>query len=183
MLRVYYFWQERLQRMVVEGNSPWFDNILTKDRKETRDDLFRLAALKAKEKLSSLLGPDPREWKWGKVHTLEFVSPIRREGLGKGLLGDGPHPFQGSGETLHRASYAFLEPFKVVSSASLRMVADLSDDEKVLAVLPGGVAGRIFHPHAKDQIRAFLSGEKMYWWFSDKAIQENKKTSLTLKPQ
>jgi penicillin amidase len=183
MLKVYYFWQERLQRMVMEGNSPWFDNILTKDNQETRDYLFRQAASKAKEKLSSIFGPDPREWKWGKVHTLEFVSPIRREGFGKGLLGNGPHPFQGSGETLHRAMFAFLDPFKVVSSASLRMVADLNDDDKVLAVLPGGVAGRFFHPHAKDQIGAFLSGEKMHWWFSDKAIQENKKTSLSLKPR
>lgn len=98
-------------------------------------------------------------------------------------MGDGPHPFQGSGETLHRAIFPFHDPFKVNYSASLRMVADLSDDDKILAVLPGGVSGRIFHPHAKDQIKAFISGEKMYWWFSDKAIQEHKKATLLLKPQ
>ena len=62
------------------------------------------------------------------------------------------------------------------------MVADLSDDDKILAVLPGGVSGRFFHPHAKDQIKAFISGEKMYWWFSDKAIQEHKKTTLIFEP-
>jgi penicillin amidase len=183
MLKDWYFWQERLQQMVLEGNSPWFDNILTKDVKETRDDLFHKAAQIASEKLRSSLGQDPKEWKWGKVHTIEFVSPIRREGFGKGLLGDGPHSFQGSGETLHRAIFAFHDPFKVTTSASLRMVADLSDDDKILAVLPGGVSGRIFHPHAKDQIKAFISGEKMYWWFSDKAIQEHKKTILLLQPK
>ncbi len=183
MLKVWYFWQERLQRMVLEGESPWFDNILTKDVKETRDDLFYRAAKIASEKLRSSLGGDPKEWKWGEVHTIEFVSPIRREGFGKGLLGDGPHPFQGSGETLHRAIFAFHDPFKVTHSASLRMVADLSDADKLLAVLPGGVSGRIFHPHAKDQIKAFVSGEKMYWWFSDKAIQEHKKTILILQPK
>jgi penicillin amidase len=182
MLKVWYFWQERLQRMVLEGSSPWFDNILTREAKETRDDLFRNAAQIAAEKLRSALGPDPREWKWGKVHTIEFVSPIRREGFGKGLLGEGPHPFPGSGETLHRGGFGFNDPFKVTTSASLRMVADLNDGEKVLAVLPGGVSGRIFHPHAKDQVEAFISGEKMYWWFGDKAIRENGKTSLTLKP-
>jgi len=182
MLKVWYFWQERLQQMVLEGNSPWFDNILTKDVKETRDDLFHKAAQTASEKLRASLGPDPREWKWGKVHTIEFVSPVRREGFGKGLLGDGPHSFQGSGETLHRAIYAFHDPFKVINSASLRMVADLSDDDKILAVLPGGVSGRFFNPHAKDQIKAFISGEKVYWWFSDKAIQEHKKSTLLLKP-
>jgi penicillin amidase len=183
MLNVWYFWQERLQQMVTEGNSPWFDNILTGEVKETRDDLFHKAAQIASAKLRSSLGADPKEWKWGKVHTIEFVSPIRRAGFGKSLLGDGPHPFQGSGETLHRAIFAFSDPFSVVNSASLRMVADLSDDDKILAVLPGGVSGRIFHPHAKDQIKAFISGEKMYWWFSDKMIKKNMKTSLNLKPQ
>jgi len=182
MLSVWYFWQERLQQMILEGNSPWFDNTLTKDVKETRDDLFYKAAQIASEKLRSSLGADPKEWKWGKVHTIEFVSPIRREGFGKGLLGDGPYPFQGSGETLHRAIFAFNDPFKVTYSASLRMVADLSDDDKILAVLPGGVAGRIFHPHAKDQIKAFINGEKVYWWFSDKAIQEHKRKTLILNP-
>ena len=183
MLKVWYFWQERLQQMVLEGTSPWFDNVLTKDIRETRDDLFHKAAQIAAEKLRSSLGQDPKEWKWGKVHTIEFVSPIRREGFGKGLLGDGPHSFQGSGETLHRGIYAFNDPFRVTILASLRMVADLSDDDKILAVLPGGVSGRFFHPHAKDQIKTFINGEKAYWWFSDKAIQEHKKTTLLLKPQ
>jgi penicillin amidase len=183
MLSVWYFWQERLHQMVLEGNSPWFDNTLTKDVKETRDDLFHKAAQIASEKLRSSLGQDPKEWKWGKVHTIEFVSPIRREGFGKGLLGDGPHSLQGSGETLHRAIFAFHDPFRVTHSASLRMVADLSDDDKILAVLPGGVSGRFFHPHAKDQIKAFINGEKVYWWFSDKAIKENQKSVLRLQPQ
>jgi penicillin amidase len=52
-----------------------------------------------------------------------------------------------------------------------------------LAVLPGGVSGRFFHPHAKDQIKAFINGEKVYWWFSDKAIKEHKKTILLLQPK
>lgn len=182
MLKNWYFWQERLQQMVLEGTSPWFDNVLTIDVKETRDVLFHQAALAAAEKLRASLGKDPKEWKWGKVHTIEFVSPIRREGFGKGLLGDGPHAFLGSGETLCRGIYEFKDSFKVTNSASLRMVADLSDDDKVLAVLPGGVSGRFFHPHAKDQIQAFINGDKMYWWFNDKTIQEHKKTSLLLKP-
>ena len=182
MLNNWYFWQERLQQMVLEGTSSWFDNILTKDVKETRDTLFHQAALTAIDKLRSSLGKDPKEWKWGKVHTIEFVTPIRREGFGKGLLGDGPYSFLGSGETLCRGIYEFKDPFRVTLSASLRMVVDLSDDDKVLAVLPGGVSGRLFHPHNKDQIKAFINGDKVYWWFSDKAIQEHKKNTLLLKP-
>jgi hypothetical protein len=61
-------------------------------------------------------------------------------------------------------------------------VADLNDEDKVLAVLPGGVSGRLFHPHTKDQVKAYMSGEKVYWWFSDKAIKEHTRTRLDLTP-
>ena len=45
MLNNWYFWQERLQKMVLENNSPWFDNLQTSGKKETRDDLLHQAAL------------------------------------------------------------------------------------------------------------------------------------------
>jgi penicillin amidase len=114
---------------------------------------------------------------------MEFLSPIRRKGFGKSLLGGGSHPAPGSGETLYRGLYGFNEPFNVSISASLRMVADLSDEDKVLAVLPGGVCGRLFHPHTKDQVEAFMRGDKVYWWFSDKAIKEHTRTRLELMPK
>lgn len=180
MLDNWYFWEERLQAMVLEGNSPWFDNVKTDKVKETRDELFYQAGLKAAQDFGSTLGKDPNQWLWGKVHQMEFVSPIRRKGFGKGLVGAGSHPAPGSGETLYRGIYNFNEPFGVTTAASLRMVADLSDEDKILAVLPGGVCGRLFHPHTKDQVEAFMNGDKVYWWFSDKAIKEHSKAVLTL---
>jgi len=92
MLKNWYFWEERLQRMVQSGSSGWFDNRLTKDKVETMDDLFHKAGLDARTRLSARLGNDPGGWQWGKVHTIEFVSPLRRKGAGKELLGSGPCP-------------------------------------------------------------------------------------------
>jgi len=182
MLRNWYFWQERLQQLILEGKSVWFDDLATKDKVEGIEELFHRAATLIVPKLKVALGDDPARWLWGKAHTLDFVSPIRREGIGKEFLGGGSHPFAGSGETLHRGIYDFSNPFAATTTASLRMVADLSDDDKIMAVLPGGVSGRLFHPHYKDQIKAFINGEKKYWWFSDKAIQENMKSILLLQP-
>jgi penicillin G amidase len=183
MLDDWYFWEERLQAMVLEGSSPWFDNVRTYGLKESRDDLFYQAAVKVSQDLSSSLGKDPASWIWGIAHQMEFLSPIRRIGFGKSLLGGGSHPAPGSGETLYRGLYGFNEPFNVTISASLRMVADLSDEDKVLAVLPGGVCGRLFHSHTKDQVEAFMRGDKVYWWFSDKAIKEHSRTRLELMPK
>jgi penicillin amidase len=183
MLDRWYFWRERLQKMVFENNSDWFDNIHTTDIEESRDDLFHQAALNAAKNLESTLGADPAKWLWGKVHVHEFVSPIRRSGAGKEWLGAGAHPAPGSGETLYRGLYEFSKPYKVTVPASLRMVADLGDPDKILAVLPGGVTGRQFDPHTTDQVESYMDGTKVYWWFSDKAIEEHTQHTLTLSPQ
>jgi len=182
MLSNWYFWQERLGKMVNEGYSSWFDDIKTDSVEETMEMLLYQAALNAKAELGSVLGENPRNWRWGKVHRLEFVSPIRRKGFGKRLLGGGSYPAPGSGETLCRGRYNFNDPYKVTASAAVRMVADLGDDEKVLAVLSGGVCGRLFHPHTKDQIKAFMNGEIVNWWFSDQAIKNHSKDTLKLLP-
>ena len=182
MLANWYFWEERLHKMILGNNSDWFDDTTTNDIRETRDDLFYKAALIAGDELKTKLGGKQSKWHWGKVHTIEYVSPIRRKGFGTAFLGGGEHPAEGSAETLLRNYHEFNKPFKVITSDSLRMVADLSDTEKVLAILPGGIRGRVFHPHYKDQIKAFNSGEKVYWWFSDKAIGNHAKSTLVLNP-
>lgn len=182
MLNDWYFWQERLQAMVLAGQSPWFDDKRTADRVETRDQLMRRAGREAKAQLSKRLGDDPAEWKWGRVHTMQFVSPLRRHGLGKEWLGTGPLPMGGSGETLYRGIYDADKPFAVTIPASLRMVADLGDPDKVAAVIPGGVTGRQFSPHFKDQVEAYMDGRMLYWWFSDKAIAEHAEHKLALQP-
>ena len=182
LLNNWYFWQERLQKMVLKGSSDWFDNVNTGERTETLNDLFHQAALKAKAQLSEKFGNDPRKWLWGKAHTLELVSPLRRNGMGKGLLGSGQMPMGGSGETLYRGLYDPNNPFSVKVSASLRMVADMADDEKVVAVLPGGITGRLFSPHHKDQVQSFMDGGKRYWWLSDKAIDAHTEHTLQLNP-
>ena len=95
LLDDWYFWQERLEKMVLDGSSQWFDNTNTQGEVETLNDLFHQAGLAAATVLSTKFGNDPGHWLWGKVHTLELVSPLRRKGLGKGLLRQRPHAHGG----------------------------------------------------------------------------------------
>ena len=169
--------------MVLENNSPWFDNVSTANKRETRDDLFHQAGLNAANNLESKLGADPSKWLWSNVHVHEFLSPLRQSGPGAELLGGGFHAAAGSGETLYRGLYEFTKPYKVIIPASMRMVADLADPDKILAVLPGGVTGRQFDPHTTDQVEPYMNGDKVYWWFSDKAIKEHSQHTLTLNPK
>jgi penicillin amidase len=181
MLENYYYWQERLARLCRDNDNPWFDDVRTTAR-ETRDELFHRAALLARDELTARLGPDMRRWRWGAVHTVTFSSPTIPGKWAARLLGGGTFPKDGSGETINRATFLFAAPYEAVYIASMRFVADLADPDKVMAVVSGGVSGRQFDAHLKDQLDPWRSGEPRYWWFSDPAISQHARHELRLEP-
>jgi penicillin amidase len=182
MLNNWYFWRERFLSMIRSNDSSWFDDKNTPNVVETRDEMIRKAAIRTINELSERFGPDPHGWNWGKAHVVEFVNPLRRSGFGKELFGAESFEMAGSVDTLYRAMYEFGEPTPVTITASLRMVADLGDKDKVMAVIPGGVAARTFHEHFNDQLKDFMTGAKLYWPFSDKGIKEHSVETLKLTP-
>jgi penicillin G amidase len=177
-----YYWEQRVIALIEAGESDWFDDVRTPDTVETQEMLWHKAALNVIARLKPELGSDPSSWQWGRIHRYEFISPIARKGVAKRWLGGGKHPAEGSGDTLSRAKPDHHDISTISYMPSLRMVVDLGDPDKVAAVVPGGVTGRQFHPHYKDQILPFLRGEMVYWWFSDQAIKDNTRHELMLEP-
>ena len=84
-------------------------------------DPIRAAASRARKRLAAAQGADPSSWRWGKAHTLRFVSPLRRDGAGQELLGGFTVERSGSGETLDRGVYDFRAPYAVTFFASMRL--------------------------------------------------------------
>ena len=183
MLRSWYFWQERFEKMVRDGDSPWFDDITTKDKRENLTDMIARAGNAARTQLESELGADPSRWQWGRIHTMQWVNPIRRSGTGSQWLGTKPLAASGSAETLYRGWYDYENPFAVTHTAAVRMVADFGDRDKVRAVMAGGEVARTFHRHQKDQIDAYMSGQPLHWWFSEQAIADHTKSTLQIIPK
>lgn len=176
-----YYWQERLHRMLLAGEWDWFDDGRT-EAVEGRDELFRASARHAWAQLEQLLGDDPGEWQWGNVSRFRFSNPWVPGELADRLLGGGDYPGRGSGETLGRARYRGQGDYDPRIIDSLRFVADLADEDKVLAVIPGGVSSRLFDPHLNDQLPTWLSGEIGYWWFSDQAISADTEKEMNFRP-
>lgn len=177
-----YMWKERLEQMVDSAASPWFDRVETLGQTESLEDIIVMAGQSALKVLREKYGEDMQQWAWGKVHFIEYVSPIRRSGAGKELLGGSSWPMAGSSETLRRARHSFDDPSQVVFAAALRMVVDLADDEKVQAVLSGGETARTFSDHQSDQLDEFTYGKPLYWWFSEEQIKAHQQHLLRLKP-
>lgn len=182
MLSNWYFWQQRFDALVATPDSPWFDDVRTPERRETLADVIRAAAPRARARLAAAQGDEPSLWRWGKAHTLRFVSPLRRDGAGQELLGGFTVERPGSGETLDRGVYEFRNPYAITFFASMRLVVDFGDPERIDAVLAGGVNERHFQPHQSDQARHLAAGGRHSWWFDPKAVEAHAVSRVVLSP-
>ncbi|WP_051230205.1 penicillin acylase family protein [Haliea salexigens] len=182
MLGTWYFWQQRFEALLAAPDADWFDDKGTPARRETLDDVIRAAAPRARALLEELQGSDPAAWRWGTAHTLAFVSPLRPRGFGSGVAGGFELERSGSGETLNRGIYAFEEPFAAIFFASMKLVVDFADPDKVEAILAGGVVERHFQRHQNDQAHLWADGERRPWWFSPAQVRAHARTETRMVP-
>jgi penicillin amidase len=182
MLSTWYFWQQRFDALVATPDAVWFDDVRTPDRREFLADVIRAAAPRARAALEALQGPDVSQWQWGKAHRLAFVSPLRRKGAGQELVGGFSFEKSGSGETLNRGVYDFMSPYDAKFFASMQLVVDFGDPDKIEAILAGGVSERHFQPHQTDQARLWAAGERRAWWFNPAQVERHAVSRATLRP-
>ncbi len=175
-----YYWNQRVDDMIV-SNHRFIDNIQTPE-KETLTDIVQAAGIKTKKILTEKIGSNPKDWQWGRVHTVRFASPIRPKGMGSALLGAETFPKSGSNQTLNRGGFVKNRDhnFDVGWFSSFRMIADMNDTEKVMGVLSGGSAARIFHPYHKSQLEAWNTGEWIPYWLSKEKVLEHAQHELIL---
>jgi len=175
-----YYWNQRADKMIVNGH-PFIDNQLTPE-KETISELIVEAGIKTEAFLTEKFGENSEGWTWGKIHTVNFMSPIRQTGFGSGLVGGEVLPKRGSNQTLNRGGFIKREERTYDTSwfSSFRMVADMNDDEKIMGVVSGGSAARVFHPYYKSQLEAWKNETWIPYWFSKDKVLENAKYELTL---
>lgn len=175
-----YYWNQRVDDFILTEHE-FIDNKNT-PQTETRTDLIIEAGLKTKALLNERLGNNQAQWTWGKIHTVHFVSPLRTKGFGSGLLGAELWPKAGSNQTLNRGAFVknTNRQFETSWFGSFRMVADMNDTEKMIGILAGGSAARVFHPYYKSQLEKWNNGEWIYYWLSKEKIEEHTKFELTL---
>lgn len=175
-----YYWNQRVDDFIVSEHE-FIDNKNT-PKVETRTDLIIEAGTKTKALLTERLGSNPDDWSWGEIHTIHFVSPLRTEGFGSGLLGAELWPKAGSNQTLNRGAFVKNKDREFETSwfGSFRMVADMNDDEKMIGILAGGSAARVFHPYYKSQLEKWNTGDWIPYWISKEKILEHTEFELIL---
>jgi penicillin amidase len=102
--------------------------------------------------LRERLGPDPREWRWGRLHVTRPRHPLSAAFPEAAPLLDPPSvPLGGDGDTVQAAAYVPAAGFEVTLTSVARYVFDLGDWERSGWIVPLGASGHPGSPHYADQ--------------------------------
>ncbi|SDQ72105.1 penicillin acylase family protein [Flagellimonas zhangzhouensis] len=159
----------------------WWDNVLTEDKVETRHDIVMKSFADAWESLVVDLGPDPSEWTWDKVHTLEHQHPFGQVDALRKYFNVGPFPVEGTREVINNLSFPYDGSgfYKVNVGPSTRRIIDFSDVENSISILPTGQSGNPLSKYYKDQAQMYANGEFRKMMLNKKEIEETAESILT----
>jgi penicillin amidase len=171
--------------MMAKPEDPWWDDPKTPGR-ETRDDILRNALAEAVRWLGEHFGQDPAGWTWGRVHTVTYPhmplggpgspGPLRRTFNSRTL------PARGDNYSVDGASFQWSRPFRVIHGTALRVVIDMGDLTKSVAIHAPGQTEHLYHPHRDDLLEAHQNLQYYPLLYTRQAVEAHTKSTLTLRP-
>ena len=106
--------------------------------------------------LTQRFGPDPSEWRWGRLHRMPLVHVLGGRGDLAQLLNHGDVPVRGDMATVCNTGS---DPdWRATTGAGYRLIADLATQE-LLAIDAQSQSGVPASPHYSDQLAAWTAGE------------------------
>ncbi|HET7386310.1 MAG TPA: penicillin acylase family protein [Nocardioidaceae bacterium] len=180
-------WFEVMRRLLAHPHSQWWDDVNTKDRVETRDDILTEALTNARDELVRLEARDPAKWSWGHLHQLDLENQTIGQsdiGLVRWLFNRGGWQVAGTGSVVDATHWdAASDSYDVTAGPSMRMVVSLADLDKSRWVNLTGASGHAFDDHYTDQTDLWADGRTLAWPFTPKAVRAATDDMLTLAPK
>ncbi|MBE8991238.1 penicillin acylase family protein [Nostoc sp. LEGE 12450] len=178
-------WYAVVANLVKQPNSSWWDNRNT-PKVENRDEILRQSFTEAVDELERIQSKDPKNWNWGKLHTVTF----RNATLGKsgvapieGLFNRGAFATAGNGETVNANRWRANKSFEVTDIPSLRMIVDLGKLDNSVAIHTPGQSGHAFHTHYNDMVDSWRNIEYYPMLSQQKNVTDNTAATLKLIPK
>ncbi len=169
------FASRNLISTITENTSSWFDNIATENKIETRDDIIYQSIVEAVSEIENMIGKDPGDWAWGKLHTLTHPHNMGKIKPLDWLFGLNVGPFStgGSAMTVNNGEYNIIKPYHQIVGPSMRRIVDFSDLNSTQMILPTGQSGVPNNPHYDDQAEMFISGQYRTTRFDEAYIRSD----------
>ena len=150
-----------IANQIKNENSLWWDDVNTKESKETRSQIISKSFKESIAALEKQLGNKIDKWTWNKVHTLEHEHPLGKVAALRGIFNVGPYEVSGSMEVINNLFFDFTADgnYKVKGGPSTRRVVDFSDIENSWSILPTGQSGNPLSAHYNDQAELYNAGK------------------------
>ncbi|MCD9196817.1 penicillin acylase family protein [Aeromicrobium wangtongii] len=178
-------WFSVIDSILDRPGNHWWDDTTTPDVRESRDEVLAAAMRDARDELTMIQSRNPRDWRWGTMHTLELVNPTLGDsgvGLVDKLFNRGPIKVGGGSGIVNATGWDATEGYKVTAVPSMRMIVDLDDLDRSRWIQITGASGHAFHDHYNDQTELWADGRTLPWAFRAKAVDAATDDTLTLKP-
>lgn len=174
-----------LTNLWTNSNNPLFDNVKTKDKVENFDDIVKLTFNQTIDTLTALLGDNPDNWQYGRLHNLTLSHPLSKVKILDKVfkLNRGPFAVGGSNHTVSPYSYVYTNPYYVSAGASERHIFDLSNWDNSWTVIPTGESGQAASPFYCNQSELYINNGYHPDLFSIENIKKNAKFTCTLTPE
>lgn len=150
-----------------------------------RDRILSQALAEAVAALRTRLGDDPAAWKWGDLHTADFVHPLSGAagGAAAGLFQVDPVRRGGDSFTVMATPALTQASAKQVHGGSVMFVIDVKDWDNSTALTTPGNAAQPLGPHYKDLASPYWGAGKYFpLTFDRKKVDEVSPHRLELRP-
>jgi penicillin amidase len=173
-----------MAEQISRENSIWWDNVSTKNKKETRKDIITLSFKNAVAFVSNQLGNNVQDWTWEKVISVEYPHALGKVPALRKYFNVGPFKTIGGNEVINNQIFNLDSTgvYKITAGPSTRRIIDFSDVENSLGILPTGQSGNFFSPHYDDQAQKYVDGEFVKMKLNQKEIEASENV-LIFKPK
>lgn len=170
---------------ITNKTSPWWDDVNTKDKKETREDIFVRAANNTISLLTKLCGDNPSGWQWGKIHTLTHNHPLGKVKPLDKLFNVGPLAVAGGMEVINNLHFELdtTGVFPVKGGPALRKITDFAHIQNGETISPTGQSGNVMSPFYDDQAKMFATGQFRPMLMEREAVKSHSRNKLILQPK
>ena len=172
-------WYAVLTILIGQVKNPWWDDVRTPDKIETRDDILLAALTNARKEITSLMARDTDQWQWGKIHTVRLQNPT----LGKSgiepierLFNRGQYQVGGGPAVVNAMAFDDRNGYAVTAAPAMRMLIDLGDLDLSRWVNQSGVSGHAFHRHYDDQTELWAN-QRLWPFVSSRGAVEARSSS------
>jgi penicillin G amidase len=153
------------------------------DPAKARDQILVSSLAAAYAETRQLLGPDPKAWAWGKLHQAYFEHPLSfmlpEEVARRYAIGPAPHA--GSSVSPMHTGYRGTD-FRTMMGSSFRLVADLADLDRSVAMNAPGQSGDPESPQWRKLFDLWRTGDYVPLPYSRAAVDKAVESLTVCKP-